>query len=166
MPDALAVITRVISEHHTIREHVKLAGDTVNDIEALFTLHRAQSGWSQTSITALIEKQNQLLQTISFLDQGLKNHFGFEEKALPPLFGELLMKAILHEHHEIDRQIETAKTTLANTKLEGLGQQELLSKRTVIQQNINNLCQAVEEHASHEEIVLSIIKKALEGNKA
>src|SRR4030042_2580336 len=85
MPDVLAVITRIISEHHAIREHVKLAGDTVNDIEALFTLQRTQSGWSQTSITALIEKQNRLLQTISFLEQGLKNHFGFEEKALPSL---------------------------------------------------------------------------------
>ncbi len=166
MPDALAVITRAISEHYAIREHVKLAGDTVNDIEALFTLHRTQSGWSQTSITALIEKQNQLLQTASFLEQGLKNHFGFEEKALPPLFGELLMKSILHEHHEIGRQIETAKTTLANINLEGLGQRELLSRKSVIQQNINNLCQAVEEHAQHEEVILNMMKKALEENKA
>ena len=166
MPDALAVITRAISEHHAIRKHVKLAGDTVNDIEAFFTLQRTQSGWSQTSITALIEKQNQLLQTISFLEQGLKNHFGFEEEALPPLFGELLMKAILHEHRGISGQIESAKTTLANIKLEGLDQRELLSKRSVIQQNINNLRQTVEEHAQHEEIVLKMMKKALEENTA
>ena len=166
MPDVLAVITRVISEHHAISKHVKLAGDTVNDIEAFFTLQRTQSGWSQTSITALIEKQNQLLQTISFLEQGLKNHFGFEEEALPPLFGELLMKAILHEHRGISGQIESAKTTLANIKLEGLDQRELLSKRSVIQQNINNLRQTVEEHAQHEEIVLKMMKKALEENTA
>ena len=166
MLDALAVITRAISEHHTIRGHIKLAGDTVNDIEALFALRRAQSGLSQSSITALIEKQNQLLQTFSFLEQGLKNHFGFEEKALPPLFGELLMKALLHEHHEIDKQIETAKTTLTNIKLEGMDQQELLSKRPVIQRNIDNLCRTVEEHASHEEIILTMIKKALEEDRA
>ena len=166
MLDALAVITRAISEHHAIRGHIKLAGDTVNDIEALFTLQRTQSGWSQTSITALIEKQNQLLQTISFLEQGLKNHFAFEEEALPPLFGELLMKAILHQHYEIGRQIETAKTTLANIKLEGTDQQELLSKRPVIQRNIDNLCRTVEEHASHEEIVLNMMKKALEESTA
>jgi len=166
MPDALAVITRAISEHHAIREHVKLAGDTVNDIEALFTLQRTQSGWSQTSITALIEKQDQLLQTISFLEQGLKNHFGFEEEALPPLFGEFLMKAILHEHYEISRQIDSAKTTLSNIKLEGLEQRELLSQKSGVQENINRLCQAVEEHAQHEEIVLNMMKKALEENTA
>ena len=166
MPDALAVITKAISEHHAIRKHVKLAGDTVNDIEAFFALQRTQSGWSQTSITALIEKQDQLLQTISFLEQGLKNHFGFEEEALPPLFGELLMKAILHEHYEISRQIESTKTTLTNIELKGPDQRELLSKKSQVQGTINQLCQAVEEHAHHEEIVLSMIKKVLEENKA
>ena len=166
MPDALAVITRVIAEHHTIRGHVKLAGDAVNDIEALFTLQRTQSGWSQTSITGLIDKQRQLLQTLNFLEEGLKNHFGFEEKALPPLFGDLLMKALLYAHRQISKQIDGVKTSLANVKLEGLDQHELLSKRSVIQQDINNLLQAVEEHAHHEEIILNMIKKALEGNTA
>lgn len=164
MPDALAVVTKVISEHHAIRGHIKLAGDTVNDIEALFTLQRTQSGWSQTSITALLEKRDQLLQAISFLEEGLKNHFDFEEEALPPLFGKLLMKAILHEHHKISGQIGSAKTTLANIKLEGLDQRELFSKKSVIQQNIHNLRQIVEEHAQHEEVILNMIKKALEEN--
>jgi hypothetical protein len=162
MPDPLAVVTRVISEHHAIRGHVKLAGDTVNDIEALFTLQRTQSGWSQASIATLIEKRDQLLQAISFLEEGLRNHFDFEEKALLPLFGKLLTKAILHEHHKISRQIRSAKTTLADIKLEGLGQRELLSTRSVIQGNINRLCQTVEEHAQHEETILNMMKKALE----
>jgi len=166
MPDALAVITKVISEHHAIRGHIKLAGDTVNDIEALLTLQRTQSGWSQTSITALIEKRDQLLQMISFLEEGLKNHFDFEEKALPPLFGKLLMKAILYEHHEISERIGSAKTTLANIELEGLDQRELLAKKSVIQQNIHNLRQTVEEHTQHEETILNMMKKALEGNTA
>jgi len=166
MLDALAVINRVIAEHHVIRKHVKLTGDAVNDIEALFTIQRTQSGWSQSSITALTEKLTQLLQAFSFLEEGLKNHFSFEEKALPPLFGDLLMKAILHAHHLISKQLESTKTTIANTKLEGLNQRELLSKRSIIQQNINNLSQVVEEHAHHEEIILDIMKKALEENKA
>ena len=165
MPDALTVITRAISEHRSIMEHVKLTGDTVNDIEALFTLYGAQSAWSQTSVTAVIEKQEKLVQAISFLEQGLKNHFGFEEEALPPLFGELLMKAILREHSAILGQINHAKTTLSNSKVEGLEQEELLSKKSQIQEAINHLRQAVEEHAYHEEIVLNMMKKALEESK-
>lgn len=166
MPDASAVITRAISEHHIIRGHVKLAGDTVNDIEALITLQRAHAGWTQSSIDALMEKQNRMQQAIYFLEQGLKNHFAFEEKSLLPLFGELLAKAILREHHEISRQIDGAKATLANVKLEGLEQPELLSKKSQIQEAINGISQAVEEHAHHEEIVLNMMKKALEDYKA
>ena len=166
MPDALAVIKRTISEHNAIREHIRLAGDTVNDIEALITLQRAHAGWTQSSIEALGEKLSRMQQAISFLEEGLKNHFTFEEKALPLLFGDLLMKAILREHHEISKQIESAKTTLSNIKLEGLEQRELLSQKSGLQETINHLCQAVEEHAQHEEIVLNMMKKALEENAA
>lgn len=162
MSDALAVIMKVISEHRAIRKHVKLAGDTVADIDALFTLQKAYSGWNQSSTEALITKENQLQQVVSFLDEGLKNHFSFEEEAMSPLFGELLMRAILLEHHDIGRQIQNAKAMLAATKLEGLGQQELLSKKSEIQQTISSVCQAVEEHASHEETILSMMREALE----
>jgi hemerythrin len=165
MSDALTVITRVITEHRSIREHIKLAGDTVNDIEALVTLRRANAGWTQSSITALMEKQNQMKQTIYFLEQGLKNHFTFEEDAFLPLFGELLAKAILNEHHEISRQIEGVKTMLANINLEGLEQRELLSQKSGIQGAIDRLYQAVEEHAQHEETILNMMKKLLEQNK-
>ena len=166
MPDALEAITRVMSEHLKITEHIKLAGDTMNDIDALFTLWRTQrkAEWSMTSVTDLIKKRGQLLQTINLLEDGLKNHFGYEEEVLPLLFGELLMKAILREHHEILGQIENAKTTLIN--LEGLDQDELFSKRSVVQQSINNLCQTVEDHAHHEETSLNIMKKAFEENAA
>lgn len=166
MPNALTTVTKIISEHHAIRGHIKLAGDTVNDIEALFTLQRTQAGWGQTSIRALVEKRDQLLQTISFLKEGLRNHFAFEEEALPPLVGKLLMKAILYEHHEISAQIRSAKTTLANIELEGLGQRELLATKSIIQQSIDSLCQTVEEHAQHEDTILKMMKKALDKNTA
>jgi hypothetical protein len=165
VPDASAIITRIISEHHAIRGHIKLAGDTVNDIEALITLQRTQSGWSQTSIIALVEKRDQSLQAISFLEEGLKNHFGFEEEALPPLFGKILMKAILQEHRKISGQIESTRATLGSIELERLDRRELLSKKSVVQQSIDSLCQAVEEHAQHEETILGMMKKALEKNK-
>lgn len=164
MPDALTIVTKIVSEHHAIKGHIKLAGDTVNDIEALFALQRTQSGWGRTSVTALVEKRDQLLQTISFLEEGLKNHFGLEEELLPPLLGKFLMKAVLEEHRGILGQIESARTTLVDMELEGLGQRELLSKKSVIQQSVDSLCQTVEEHAQREETILNMIKKTLEKN--
>jgi hypothetical protein len=101
MPNAREVIAKVISEHLKITEYIKLTGDTMNDIDAIFTLWRTQykAGWSSTAVNDLIKKRGQLLQTINLLEDGLKNHFGYEEEVLPLVFGELLMKAILREHH-------------------------------------------------------------------
>ena len=166
MPGALEVITRVISEHRKITEPLKLVGDIMSDIDAIFTLRKTQykAGWSVTSVTKLMKKRGELLQTINLLEDGLKNHFDYEGKVLPLVLGELLMKAILREHQEILGQIENAKTTLIN--LEGLDQEELFSKRTVVLESINNLCQTVEDHAHHEETALNTMKKPLEQTSA
>lgn len=164
MWDVSVIITRIISEHHAIRGHIKLAGDTVNDIEALFTLERTQSRWSHTSVTALIEERDRLLQSINSLEEGLRNHFSFEEEALPSLFGDLLIKALLQEHHEISRQIADAKATLSSIELEGLDQRELFSKKALIQQKVDNLSWTIEQHAQHEEAILNLVKGAVQEN--
>ena len=139
MLDALAAIIKAISEHHALRKHVRLAGDVVTDIEALFTLQKAYSEWTQSPTQALIAKQNQLQEVLILLEQGLKTHFAFEEEALSPLFGELLMRAIMVEHRSIARQIEDAKVMLASTKLEGLRQPELLLRKSEIRHTISSI---------------------------
>ena len=111
---------------------------------------------------ALSEKQKQLEQAMSFLDEGLKNHFSFEEKALAPLFGEVLMRALMLEHRNISKEIDQAKAIFADTKLEGLSREELLSQKSHIQQRVSHICQIVEQHASSEEVILKMIKRALE----
>lgn len=161
MTDYLALIERIIEEHRKIREHVRLAGEAVNDIEAMFTLQRATSGWAQSSLEGLRARQGQLLQAVSFLEEGLKNHFGFEEEYLPPLFGEQLMNALIFEHRGVRRQIAKARDMLASARLEKLNQRELLAKKAEIQQTISDISQTVEEHARHEEIILDMMKKAL-----
>lgn len=164
MTDALATITKIVSEHHAIRGHIKLAGDTVNDMEALFALQRTQSGWGQTSINALVEKRDRLLQAVNFLEEGLRNHFDFEEKALPPLVGELLMKAVLHEHHRISGQVGSAKAILASIEVQRSDERELSQNKAAMQQSIDSLRQTIEEHAQHEEVILTMMKKVLEQN--
>ena len=161
MTDALEVIKKVISEHSKITDNIKLTAGTMNDIDAIFALEttKRETAWSSTSVTELIKKRDQLIQTINLLKDGLKNHFDYEEKVLPLLFGELLMKAILREHHEILGQIENAQTTLNN--LEGLDQDELLSKSSVVLQIINKLLQTVGDHKNHEETALNMMKKLL-----
>jgi hypothetical protein len=165
MADNLKIVDRVIKEHHTIRGHVKLVGDSVSDLEALFSLQKARPDWILSSTEALSEKQDKLQQTISALDEGLKNHFSFEEKLLPPLFGEFLMQALILEHSEIKKRIDETESLLTNTKLEGLSRRELLSQKAQIQQKVEGILQLVEEHAGKEETILKMLKKALEAKK-
>jgi hemerythrin len=162
MADTMTIINQTIAEHHNIHENLQLTGKSVTDIEALFILHQEYSGWSQSTIQELTDKQKHIMQAISTLEQGLKRHFSFEEKSLPPLFGETLMKALLHEHHEITGQIDKAKKTLSEFTAHGQNQPELLSRKSEIQETIRHLVQMVEEHANHEEVILKMIKKSLE----
>ena len=162
MADNLKIVKRAIEEHHTIRGHTKLVGDSVSDLEALFSLQKARPDWILSSTDALSEKQTKLQQTISALDEGLQNHFSFEEKLLPPLFGKFLMQALILEHREMKKRIDDTKSLLANTKLEGLGQRELLAQKAQIQQKVEDILQLVEEHAGKEETILKMLQKALE----
>ena len=162
MSDNLAIIRRVTEEHQTIRSHIKLVGDSLTDQEVLTALGRARPDWIPGRLEILSEKQNKLQQTMSFLDEGLKNHFAFEEKVLSPLLGELFMRALTIEHGEIKKQIDEAKSIVADTRLEGLSREELLSKEALIQQMIDNVCQLVEGHAAREEVILDMVQRVLE----
>jgi hemerythrin len=162
MADNLALVNRVIEEHHTIRGNIKLVGDSVSDLEALFSLQKARPELILSSPEKLKGKQEKLQQTLSYLDEGLKNHFGFEEKLLPPLFGEFLMKALVLDHRAINKQIDATKSLVAETTFEGMNQKELLSRKSQIQQYVDSILQLVEDHASREEIIMKMLKKALE----
>lgn len=160
--DQLAIITRVIEWHQTIRDHVKLVGDSVTDQEALSSLQRARADWVPGRLDILAEKQKKFQQAISLLEEGLRNHFTYEEEVLPPLLGELFMRALLMEHREIKRKINEAETVVANVKLDGLSREECLAKESDIQQVIGSLCQAIGEHATREETMLEMLQRALQ----
>jgi len=164
MTDTITIIDRIIEDHHNISDNIKLAGDSLNDVEASFAISKAYSGWTQSSAEELAAKRDQLIQALSALEQGLTTHFDSEEKSLPPLFGEVLMKALLHEHREVRRKIESARKNVADIEIDSGDSQQLLSRKTVVQDSVNHLLQAVEEHAGHEETVLLMIRAGLESD--
>ena len=172
--DDLAIIQRILNEHQDIRGDLKLIGDSVSDAETLFILEKERSDWTSAQLGALAKKQNKLQQTLSFLDEGLKNHFTFEEELLAPLIGEVLMRALTLEHEEIGKEINEAKSLLAETKLEEFNQEEpllkegylknafeLLSKESRIKQAINNIFILVEKHAAKEAEILEMVRRGL-----
>jgi len=162
MKDKLAIVNRIIEWHQTIRGHIKLVGDSVTDQEALAALEKERADFIPGRLEVLSKKQEKLQQTLNFVEEGLKNHFTFEEDVLPPLLGGLLAQALLVEHQEIKNEIAKAKLIAASTKLEGLSREELLFEESHIQQVVDCLCQLVNEHAAREEAILEMLQRALE----
>jgi iron-sulfur cluster repair protein YtfE (RIC family) len=162
MSDELAIINRIIEWHQTLRGHVKLVGEAIPDREALSNLQRVRADWVPGRPDILAEKQKKLEQTISFLDEGLRNHFAYEEKVLPPILGELFMRALVLDHQEVREEIDGAKSTVLGTELEGLSREELLAKESEIQQVIESMCQTFEDHATREEVILGMLQRALQ----
>lgn len=72
------------------------------------------------------------------------------------------MRALVLEHREILSEIAEAKSMIAEAKLESSSREELLSQESHMQQMINSTCLLVEEHATKEEAILDMVKRALE----
>ena len=71
------------------------------------------------------------------------------------------MRALLLEHREIVKQIDEARSMAVAMRLEGLSRGELISEEMRIQQVVSGICQAIEEHAAKEEILLEMLEKGL-----
>ncbi len=160
--DQLSIINHIILEHQKFREYVKVMGDSVTDREALASLQKARTDWVPGRLDILAETKEKLEQATAHLETGLKLHFDYEEEALPPMFGELFMQALILEHQQIMRKIADARTMIIKIKLEGLSREEVLAKESDIQQTINALGTAVEEHASREEVMLDMLQRSLQ----
>ena len=162
MADELTIINRIIEEHQNIRSYVKLVGDSMTDREALSSLSKTRADWVPGRPEILTEKQKRLEQTTSALKEGLEHHFGYEETYLPPILGELFMRALLIDHREIRKAIDQTRTRIINLEAAGLSREECLVKESEIQYVIDNLSQTIEEHTSREEIVLEMLQRALQ----
>jgi hypothetical protein len=162
MENYLAIINKVIAEHQTIRSHIKLVGDSIPDREALAGLEKTRADWVPGKPEVLSESQNKLVQAISYLEEGLRNHFTFEQNAFPPLLGDLFMRAILLDHEEIMKEIKEDRVITAETGLGGLSREDLLDRESKIRQAVDDLGRLIDEHAGREEVILDMLRRALE----
>jgi len=149
-------------EHQKVREYVKTVGGSVTDREALAKLQKARSDWVPGQLGVLEEKKQQLEEATGHLETDLMHHFNYEEEALPPLFGELFMQALLLEHQQIRQKITDARTLITGTNLEGLSREDVLMKESEIQQTINALGTSIEDHAASEEVMLDMLQRSLQ----
>lgn len=162
MIESLSTITRVITEHHETRVHVRLVGDSISDEEAVSTLREARSDWIPGRQGAPVDRQEKLQQTLCYVEDGLKNHFAIEETILPLLMDDMLVRALLLDHRRIADKLADARSTVADMRLEGLDREEVLCKEAHIQQLVDHLCHLIEDHTTKEDIVLDMVGRAVQ----
>jgi len=161
MIEHLASIKRVTDEHHTIRRHLRLAGDSIPDKQALVVLEKAQVELAPDQTGLPSEKQATIQQALSALDDGLQNHFRHEEESLKPLLGELLMQALVLEHQEIAKTISKAIEILGGIQQGGLSPRQQMARELDLYQAIDDVRLMVDDHASREETILDMVHRAL-----
>ncbi|MBE0481471.1 MAG: hemerythrin domain-containing protein [Dehalococcoidia bacterium] len=162
MGERLDIIRKVIDEHVRLTGGIKLVGESVSDLEAYFSLQKAGAELISGRPESLAEKQERLRKTFSYLNEGLRNHFAFEEKNLPPLMGELLMQALKQEHDALLAQLEEAQRNVEGIDAAEPDRSAQLAARFQMRQAVERLLQSVDEHAAREETVLNMIRSALE----
>ncbi len=162
MVDPLATLNKIRDEHLNIRRHLRLAGDSVGDVEATSSLQRARAEWVPGRPLDLAERQKKLQQTLSFLDEGLRNHFALEESDLPPLLGDLFTRALILDHREITKHVDETRSVVTSMDVDSLTREELLSKESQVQQAIEHLRGLIEDHAAREETLLTMLERALQ----
>ena len=156
MEDYKTMFNKIKEEHVNVKENIKLIGDSVADSEATSIIRKLNTEWSSSEKELLLEKQNMLRQAFATLDEGLRNHFDFELQYLPQFIGELLMRALILEHHEIEEQIDAAKSMSFNMELEDPAMRE-----AHFHQTIDDLYSQIEKHIDKEEIILKMLEIGL-----
>jgi len=159
--DKLEIIQKILEEHLSFRENIKLAGDSVSDPEALSSLTQARNDWMPGKPGDTPAKQEHLHGTLRYLEEGLRNHFALEEELLPPILGGVLMRGLMLDHRSISAEIAKAISAIGDTELEGLSRDRLLAAQAQVKQLIGNIGQIVERHASDEEALLRFAEMAI-----
>jgi len=159
MPEYLDKIREIIVEHRSILGYVKMVGDSISDKQALTSLERARrvSGGPEV----LSQELGQLKQTLSQLDEGLKNHFAREEEWLPPVLGKFLMRALLIEHAEMQKAIDDARSAALGTVVEELSGRERVARDAELKKLVGRLSRLIRRHARMEDRVLGMLERAL-----
>ena len=150
------------AEHVNVRKLIGIVGATFVDLDVFFRLQTERFELSQVSLQSLSDKYSEVGRTVQNLWQNLKKHFEYEEYHLPEVLGTTLTKALNLEHEDIARMMDLVLKTIAETKFTGLTQSEMLAKKTMLQEMIGKLTDKLEAHAKDEEVLMKLVKLAIE----
>jgi hypothetical protein len=148
--NALLVIESLINEHTAINGHMQSVCGLLDNWDENLSFKKLQPEKEQS----LNQKGVNLKQTMSYLDEGLKQHHQHEEELLPAIAGEPVLEALKVEHGEITKQLGEI-----NFILRDIRPLYLAANLDYLKLTINNLCNLMNLHISVENTLLNLLKK-------
>jgi len=150
--DELIVIERIMHEHEAIRGHMNQVYNMMNEWEETCPEESAELNSQELHFWS--DKQNNLKQTINYLEDGLRNHHEQEDEKMPSLVGSPLMEALRIEHYEMIKQLGEINFILLNVNAQGL-----VANGSYLKMIIDNMCQLVNSHCCNEDVILQLLKR-------
>jgi hypothetical protein len=150
MADELINIDNLINEHAALSGHMRSVCGLLDTWDKDIPVNDIQPAQEQ----ALNQKGINFKQTMSYLDEGLKQHHQHEEEIMPAITGEPIMEALRVEHHEILKQMGEI-----NFVLRDINPRTLAANFDYLKLIVNNLCNLISLHNSVEDTLLNLLKK-------
>ncbi len=166
MRDILALIKQIREAHQVIVTNLTATGSALSDRSALLGLGRQQAAWTPGSFGDMEAGRQRLLDVFDRLKQGLDGHFKLEERAFPPLFGELMMRGLLAEHNDIRSELTQARDLIRQMDFSGLSHEAATQRQSDVQQALGALAMLIQDHATSEEAVLDLLQRGVEADGA
>jgi hypothetical protein len=162
MKSALAII---LGEHRAILDHLRLVGESLNDVEAMQSMEQTESKVLDNMVKPMQAKVDGVMKSLAALEAGLKEHYTHEETLLPPILGEVLTEALKIQHDELLTEIAAARSVVARCKLSGLTSAEKTTEEMLMHSLLDRIRREKERHTRQEESVLEWARIALEARE-
>lgn len=112
------IIDRLLNEHEAIRAQIKLVSGLIHGWRINKT--EKTSGTDLKAMPDIAHHKMNLQHAISYLDEGLKRQYSYENEVLPYLIGDPLMDALLTERQTMMKRLEEINFLLLHITPEGL----------------------------------------------
>jgi hypothetical protein len=160
--DDLEIITKVMDQHELLQERFGSISSIMSDRRALSLIEEAKDALGVNWRLSLSQRRDYLVASLLAVEQGMKSHYDFEEEMLPPLYGELLMRALIFEHRELTDYMRETVEAVSALDLQELDHQEELEREVLISTRLGTLRDKKLDHQRREEAVLVTLRRILE----
>ena len=158
----LEIITKVMDQHELLQEHLGSVSSIMSDRRALSLIEEAKDELGVNWRLSLTQRREYLIASLLTVEQGMKSHYEFEEEMLPPLYGELLTRALIVEHSGLIDSMRETIEAISALSFEKLNHQEELEMEALISTTLGALRDKKLDHQRREEAVLVTLRRILE----